>query len=96
MNLTELGFGLLPGLLIRSISNESAQTVDGPQMTGCTPVGTLRRPPPLPPEQTRAIDRRLSERRIHEAINDLLAIVVSRGVVRAPGYRNRRAARGTR
>jgi hypothetical protein len=80
MDFSELGFGVLPGWLIRSLSDEPLETIGGPRMTGYTPVGTLRRVPPLPPKQMQAIDRRLTQARIREALNDLAAILEAQEV----------------
>jgi hypothetical protein len=80
MDFSDLGFGLLPGWLIRSINDEPLMTVDGPRMTGYTPVGTLRRVPPLPPEQMHALDERMRTARIRQLVNNIAAILEAQEV----------------
>ena len=63
------------GWRVRSISAQPLETTDGLRMAGITPVRSLRRLDPLPPEQMRRIAQRMAVEDCREAMAELAEIM---------------------
>lgn len=74
---TPMGLPPSPGWRVRSISAQTLETTEGQRMAGITPVQSLRRIDPLPPEQMRRIAQRMAAADCREALDELAEIMES-------------------
>lgn len=70
-----MGLPPSPGWRVRSISAQPLETTDGLRMAGITPVRSLRRLDPLPPEQMRRIAQRMAVADFREALDELAQVM---------------------
>jgi hypothetical protein len=71
---TLMGLGIRDGWRVRSWSGGPLATIDGPRMVGFTPVGSLRRLDPLPPNQRREVTQEMAMEDFNAAIDELTKI----------------------
>ncbi len=72
---TPMGLPPSPGWRVRSISAQPLETTEGLRMAGITPVRSLRRIDPLPPEQMRWIAQRMAVADFREAMTELSEVM---------------------
>jgi len=72
---TLMGLGIRDGWRVRSWSGGPLETTAGPRMVGFTPVGSLRRLDPLPPNQRREVAQEMVMEDFNEALEDLIKIL---------------------
>lgn len=71
-----MGLQPSPGWRVRSISSQPLETTEGLRMAGITPVRSLRRIDPLPPEQMHLIAQRMAVADFREAMEQLAEVMV--------------------
>ncbi len=70
-----MGLPPSPGWRVRSISARPLKTTEGRRMAGVTPVHSLRRLDPLPPEQMHRIAQRMAVADFREAMAGLAEVM---------------------
>ncbi len=70
-----MGLPPSPGWRVRSISAQPLETIEGLRMVGITPVRSLRRIVPLPPDQMHQIAQRMAVADCREAMDELAEIM---------------------